>query len=236
MLDNIGHASDAAKRAKGVSAKSDRADLTLTCESAPGGLIVRTRKVRSVRAATRFGDVWLFHKDDQTLERQHADGFKPTTIMDHVCRLIENEPGITTTAILGGIKSKREHVSTAIRELVDADRIRKVMDGRTATYYPLEDSDAFPQVPLTFPPAATPSGTAVPTGSQRSRAVPTGSQPPSDRRFPSFLLQNGEGTGTTTDPGDAWLRQAIADIGRRPPEEWDAAWAALEAQQNQAAA
>lgn len=233
ILDNIGYASDAAKRPKGVSAKIDKPDLTLTCARAPAGLIVRTQKVRSIRSATRYGDSWLFRKDDQTLERQNTTtgDFKPTTIMEHVCRLIENQPGITTTAIIKGVPSKDEHVSTAIRELVETDRIRKVPDGRTATYYPLDAADAAPQIPLIFPPPTTPTGTGIPTDSQHSRFIPTDSQRPSDRGFPSSQPLEGVGMGTPTDN----LNDAINQIAQLPPEQQDAAWATLAAKQKQAA-
>src|SRR5207248_289693 len=65
MVDNVGHAEDAKRRAKGASAKSDRADLTFSCtlSTNPVGLIVKAQKVRSVRAGFQRGDEWLFGKD-----------------------------------------------------------------------------------------------------------------------------------------------------------------------------
>jgi hypothetical protein len=50
MLDNIGHAIEAKTRAKGPSAKGDKADLTFSCalQPTPVGLVVTARKVRSV--------------------------------------------------------------------------------------------------------------------------------------------------------------------------------------------
>ena len=49
LLENIGHATEARTRAKGASAKQDRADLTFSCvlKTQPAGLIITARKVRS---------------------------------------------------------------------------------------------------------------------------------------------------------------------------------------------
>lgn len=46
LVDNIGHAEDAKARAKGASAKQDRADVTITCSlsASPPGLIVKGGK------------------------------------------------------------------------------------------------------------------------------------------------------------------------------------------------
>jgi len=72
IVDNIGHAEDAKRRAKGASAKSDRADLTFSCSpsASPVGLTVRAQKVRSVRAGFQRGDEWVFVKDSQRIERR----------------------------------------------------------------------------------------------------------------------------------------------------------------------
>jgi hypothetical protein len=57
IVENIGHAAEAKRRAKGASAKGDRADLTFSCSASanPAGLVIRAQKVRSVRASFRRG-------------------------------------------------------------------------------------------------------------------------------------------------------------------------------------
>ena len=96
IADNIGHAADAKTRAKGGSAKGDRADVVVSCarSSNPVGLILKAEKVRSIRAPFRRADEWLFTRDEQVIERRtrKATGettsapFRPTAIMEKVSR------------------------------------------------------------------------------------------------------------------------------------------------------
>ena len=60
MLDDIGHAQDAADRAMGASAKGHKAHLTFHCtaETDPLALRLKVTKVRSVRAPFKRGDQW----------------------------------------------------------------------------------------------------------------------------------------------------------------------------------
>src|SRR5439155_2004916 len=95
MVDNIGHAEEARSRAKGVSGKGDKADLTFSCKAIadPPGLVVRCQKVRTIRAAFRVGDEWIFERDTQRVERRSAsssDTFRPTGLMEQVSKLLES--------------------------------------------------------------------------------------------------------------------------------------------------
>ena len=96
LIDNVGHAAEAQKRAKGASAKGDRADLTFSCALVNGGLAIRAQKVRTIRTRFRRGDEWIFHRDAQTIERLGAGssertdedgGFRPTHLMEKASRV-----------------------------------------------------------------------------------------------------------------------------------------------------
>src|SRR5262249_39993354 len=100
IVENVGHALEAKSRAKGASAKQDRAALTFSCSliSPPPGLVIRAHKVRTVRAAFQRGDEWIFDRDTQTIERRHTaagdqpETFRPTVLMQRVAELVEREP------------------------------------------------------------------------------------------------------------------------------------------------
>src|SRR5690606_26747914 len=79
-LDNIGHADDAKGRAKGVSAKGDKADLTFSVKTTDDGLLITARKVRSVRAAFKRDDTWLFDEATRhvtAIDQQAHTAFRP---------------------------------------------------------------------------------------------------------------------------------------------------------------
>ncbi len=126
IVDNIGHAEDAKRRAKGASAKQDRADLTFSCSpsTSPVGLAVKAQKVRSVRAGFQRGDEWLFVKDTQRIEhRGHQEpadrpAFRPTNIMEKVSRAVEHADGLTRNAICTAIGGRKENVTLALQLLV----------------------------------------------------------------------------------------------------------------------
>jgi hypothetical protein len=134
MIDNVGHASEAQKRAKGVSAKADRADLTFVCSRHPAGLVIHTDKVRSVRSAAQHGDEWVFERDTQRLERRTgandgAGAWRPTTIMARISELVASEPGITADAIRKGVKGKNDAKDVGLRQLIAEGFIEVHPDG-----------------------------------------------------------------------------------------------------------
>ena len=138
MVDNIGHAEDARRRAKGVSAKGDRADLTFSCSSStsPVGLTIRAQKVRSVRAGFQRDDEWVFTKDTQQIERRgHQDpadrpAFRPTNIMEKVSRAVEQADGLSKSAIRAAVGGKAEWVDLALGLLIAEGYIEAEKDGQ----------------------------------------------------------------------------------------------------------
>jgi hypothetical protein len=126
MADNVGHAEEAKHRAKGVSAKQDRADVALSCarHTNPVGLVIRVQKVRSVRTGFQYGDEWLFERDTQRIERRErtaadqASGFRPTNIMEKVSRTVEQKPGLSKSAIRAAVGGKAENVDLALELLI----------------------------------------------------------------------------------------------------------------------
>jgi hypothetical protein len=142
LIDNIGHAEEAKTRAKGVSAKQDRADLVYSCARCanPPGLLVKADKVRSVRAPQRRGDEWLFDRDTQRIERRgHVDpgddatstAFRPTIIMEKVSRLVEQEPGLSKRQIRTAIGGKAANVDLALGYLIAEGFLALSEDGQT---------------------------------------------------------------------------------------------------------
>jgi hypothetical protein len=128
LIDNIGHAKEARRRAKGASAKEDRADLTFSCgpSANPVGVIVKACKVRSARAPHQRGDEWLCRKDTQVVERltpragkdpERSMGFRPTKLMQQVSELIEQNAGLSSRSIRAGVSGRAEYVDLA-RELL----------------------------------------------------------------------------------------------------------------------
>jgi hypothetical protein len=156
LLDNVGHADEAKRRAKGASAKSDRADLTFSCAlcAEPVGLLIKAHKVRSVRAGFQRGDEWLFLKDTQRIEqRGTADRpvFRPTKIMQRVSEAIEADEGLTRNAIRTAVGGRAEYVTLALELLasegyVAADRDGQALHHRSVKPY-REDTESTGSIP-----------------------------------------------------------------------------------------
>jgi hypothetical protein len=138
LVDNVGHAEEAKSRAKGASAKSDRADLTFACSTAtnPPGLAIKAVKVRSVRAGFQRGDEWLFLKDNQRIIRRghstEADRptFRPTTIMQRVSEAVEHDAGLTRNSIRAAVGGRAEYVTLALELLISEGFIDAEKDGQ----------------------------------------------------------------------------------------------------------
>ena len=143
-VENIGHATEAKARAKGVSAKQDRADLTFSCAHTtnPAGLIIKAHKVRSIRAGIQRGDEWLFTRDTQRIERrdhtnesEHDATFRPTTIMQRVSEAVECNAGLTTNALRTTVKGRGEYVTLALQLLVSEGYIEAHKDGQALRHH-----------------------------------------------------------------------------------------------------
>jgi hypothetical protein len=150
MVDNVGHAEEARGRAKGVSAKSDRADLTFSCKAIadPPALLVRCQKVRSVRAAFRVGDEWRFERDTQRIERADpsaATAFRPTGLMEQVSKLLEDDPGLSKRSIRSSVKGKNDYIDLALDLLVSEGFVSRERHGAADRHNSLrpfrEDAD-----------------------------------------------------------------------------------------------
>jgi hypothetical protein len=149
MLDNIGHGEDSKKRAKGVSAKQDRADVTLSCRirTAPSlSLIITCRKVRSVRAPFGYGDRWMFGRENQRVEKyegaeeeRSSDDFRPTGLMEKVSRYL-NAGEANRSSVRDGVHGKNEWVLRALDQLVQEGYVEEIRGGDTRgrTYRSLE--------------------------------------------------------------------------------------------------
>ncbi len=189
LVDNVGHAVEAKARAKGVSAKQDRADLTFSCalSTNPVGLIVKAHKVRSIRAAFKRGDEWLFPRDTQTIEpRGHAEAgadqstFRPTAIMRRVSEAVERDAGLTRNAIRTAIGGRASYVNLALELLLSEGYIEAHKDGqahRHTTIRPYRESTESQPSPNRVPDPATATES---TGSQPYREGPgtgLGSEP-----------------------------------------------------------
>jgi hypothetical protein len=135
MLDNVGHAADARTRAKGASAKSDRADLTFSCalRASPAALLITAKKVRSIRCPFKHGDSWLFVRDTQHTDALPRDNdqahdpakFRPTRLMERVSQLLEDQDGLGARDIQAAFKSRDVHVAQAVTCLVDEGYVER---------------------------------------------------------------------------------------------------------------
>jgi hypothetical protein len=129
LIENIGHDREARHRAKGVSAKEDRADLAFSCKANtdPDALVIRCTKVRSIRAAFHRGDEWIFTRDDQAIKRREfkpgsdsAETFQPTAIMENVSKLLEGKPaGLSKRAVRAAVKGGNEYIDLALELLIN---------------------------------------------------------------------------------------------------------------------
>ena len=198
LVENVGHAIEAKSRAKGASAKSDRADLTFACAlvASPPGLVIRTQKVRSVRAGFRRGDEWTFARDTQTIERQttaandDGDGFRPTHLMEKVSRFVEADPGVTVNAIKQGVSGKREYIAAAIEVLIAEGFIERHQRGQAQQHRPIrpfreDDESALEPSPDDRDPVGAESAGQTsltePRESSTNTRPGTGSEPSPDR-------------------------------------------------------
>jgi hypothetical protein len=141
MIDNIGHAEEARSRAKGVSGKGDKADLTFSCKAIadPPGLVVRCQKVRSIRAAFRVGDEWVFERDTQRVEKRTASSsdaaFRPTGLMEQVSKLLEADPGLSKRSVRSSVKGKNEYVDLALDLLVSEGFVEIQKQGQADRHF-----------------------------------------------------------------------------------------------------
>lgn len=126
MLDNIGHDPSTHNRAKGASAKGDRADLTFSCrlQPQPLGLVLVAHKVRSVRTAFSSGARWIFDRDTQSVEYLGAEAtasitLRPTEVIDRITRVVEEEPGLGVKALRKVLGGNAGEVSRALAIMVD---------------------------------------------------------------------------------------------------------------------
>lgn len=182
MLENIGHAVEAKSRAKGASAKSDRADLTFSCalQAQPAGLILTARKVRSVRAPFGRGAEWVFVRDTQRIEARTdaPDGFRPTVLMDRLLAAATAEPGMTSRELRAAVKGNNTAKSDALRILIAEGHLDVQEDGPTIRHY------------VGTRGACSQEG--VPTVPPRSHAVPTPSLSGCSPVPPDVRRGNGE--------------------------------------------
>jgi len=143
LVDNVGHSEEAKARAKGASAKQDRADVTISCalSANPPGLIVKAGKVRSVRAPFRRGDEWLFTKDTQRIvAREHsgeepASTFRPTEAMEKASIAVEQDPGLTKRALRTALGVRHATVDLALELLIAEGFLTAEVVGRATKHY-----------------------------------------------------------------------------------------------------
>jgi hypothetical protein len=186
IVENIGHAEDAKRRAKGASAKGDRADLTFACSAVanPPGLAIKAQKVRSVRAPFQRGDEWLFERDTQRIQRRAGNtiepdhAFRPTTIMQRVSELLQHDEGLSANAIRTAIGGRGEYVTLALQLLVAEGFIEAQQEGQARRHHSLK--------PYRQPTESTESH---PSPNQVPDPVP------GTRSTESHPLRGGHGTG-----------------------------------------
>jgi hypothetical protein len=200
--DNVGHAIDAKSRAKGASAKQDRADLAFSCSliSAPAGLVIRCTKVRSTRSPIRRGDEWTFGRDSQLLERRAgtddtaAAEFRPTTLMQRVSEELEKGEPLGKAAIRRAVTGKNEYVDIAIDVLKREGFITHNGSGYTSAKPFQENTDA----PADAPAAQTPMP-PLPSNAPGDAPEPAGGYAPD-------ALTKGIGAPPDLDADELWKR------------------------------
>lgn len=178
LLDNIGHALEARSRAKGASAKQDRADLTFSCSpsASPAGLIVRAQKIRSARAPHRRGDEWIFHRGSRLIEKRAASAdaaettFRPTVLMQRVSEELERAGVLSKGAVRRNVTGRNEYKDAALDLLVRDGYVARDRDGYRSLK-PFRDSDPAPHpaqrgiAALPIMPEAAPQPAPAPEGS-----------------------------------------------------------------------
>lgn len=203
LPDNIGHAIEAKSRAKGVSAKSDRADLTFPCSKAPHGLLIKAGKVRTIRAGFQTGDTWLFDRATFQIRRQDPDqhpdesvGFRPTTLMQRVSEFVERQPGVGKKDIRTGVSGRNNYVDDAIRALIAEGYIEQRTDARGGHHH-------FPVMPFDAEsdegpcPDLAPNG--VPTVPTLPHSVPNLAPMPAEDRAHRAIHAKQYGHGARSD-------------------------------------
>ncbi len=167
QLDNVGHDVEAKNRAKGASAKADRADLTFSCKlraHPEPALILTAQKVRSVRSPFERGASWLFDRETQRVaEHGEAEAdtatFRPTVLMERVSCAIEDEPGLSRRALRVAVKGKHEAKDLALELLVAEGFVEARRDGQAVRHYSVRPfrEGSVPPVPHRDP--SVPPGT-----------------------------------------------------------------------------
>lgn len=144
LPDNIGHAVDAQNRAKGASAKGDRADLTMSCtrQEHPLAMIVTAQKVRGIRAPFQRGAAWIFdHATQRIVEHANAtpgagSTCRPTVLMQRVSRALQDQPGLSKRAIRVAVKGKANDAKDQATELLISEGyVRREREGRADRHY-----------------------------------------------------------------------------------------------------
>lgn len=182
-LDNIGHAIEARSRAKGASAKQDRADLTFWCKTKaqPAGLIITAQKIRSVRAPFKRGDAWVFDRETQRIEREVPNAaetsttWRPTVLMQRVSDAVAATPGISRTTIRNTVQGKSQTIATALDLLIAGGYVEHRESGHYSKrpYVASDDETAIDVPGLSRQVPHEPEGTGS-FGSPHSSAVPEG--------------------------------------------------------------
>jgi hypothetical protein len=185
-VDNVGHGPDSKTRAKGASAKSDRADLTFSCtlQRNPEALILTAQKVRTIRAPFQRGAKWVFDRAGQDVRlldaapgEQRSATFRPTSLMESASRTIEDHPGLSTSAIRRLVSGKATSVDFALELLVAEGYIRVDAEGQARRHHverPYREVDDTNRVPLSEPSPNPVSDGAALTVSTPSRLIRTG--------------------------------------------------------------
>lgn len=143
LLDNVGHALDAKNRAKGASAKSDRADLTFSCKLVTRpvpAMILTAQKVRSVRAGFQRDASWIFDHETMRVVGHGHDAptvptFRPTVLMERVSRAIEDEPGLTRRALRTAVAGNHAAKELALELLVIEERVARRKQGQAVRHF-----------------------------------------------------------------------------------------------------
>jgi hypothetical protein len=200
-LDNIGHAIDAKSRARGDSAKQDRADLAFACSTvaSPPGLKIRATKVRSTRAGIRRDDAWIIDRDTQQFVRCNSAAtdedaeqqFRPTVLMERVSRTLENSPEpLGAKAIRKLVSGRGIHIDQAVKVLAGEGYIAISEAG----YQSIRPFRTNPGVPHGVPDTVSPVSPVSPGVSHGVPVAPEGGVPS------VHPLKGGHGT-PPTDPG-----------------------------------
>ena len=201
MLENVGHAQEARHRAKGASAKSDRADLTFSCalQSHPEqALIITAHKVRTIRAPFQRGTEWIFDRETQRIQPREERGeqpaaFRPTVLMERVSRALEAEPGLSRRALRAAVKGRNDAKELALDLLVAEGFAERRTEGQAVRHYstrPFRDDEDGPQSP-TVPTVPEPCPDRAPGTVETDRA----------RRAPCLYKGTGTGHGSNGTPG-----------------------------------